>query len=97
MRAPGERWIDHRGYVRVACPGGWQYEHRLVMERVLRRDLGRGEAVHHLNDDKADNRPENLALMSVSEHIAHHNRLSPKRRKRTPQPARLPGDATGVR
>lgn len=66
---------DHAGYIRVWEPdhpnafrNGWVLEHRLVMEQVLGRYLTTGEHVHHINGQKWDNRPENLAVLGHSEH-----------------------------
>jgi hypothetical protein len=60
-------WTRHKtrndGYVVLTI-----LEHRWVMERKLGRDLRSDEHVHHLNGIRDDNRPENLALMSRSDH-----------------------------
>ncbi len=75
------RLVDRRGYVRVSLGVRWgqDYEHRLVAEALLGRRLRTSEAVHHFNDDRQDNRPENLAVMARGDHIAMHNALEPKR------------------
>lgn len=54
----------------------WVYEHRLVMERELGRELLPGENVHHLNGDRFDNEPSNLELWSTSQ--PHGQRVADK-------------------
>jgi len=60
----GRRYIKNR-YV---------YEHRLIVERSIGRLLGCDEVVHHINEDKLDNRLENLRVMSQEEHNIKHRR-----------------------
>jgi hypothetical protein len=69
--------LDEHGYVRIFQPdhpratkGGWIFEHRWIVEQQLGRYLERDEHVHHLNHERADNRPENLQLLSALEHMA---------------------------
>lgn len=48
--------------------------HRVVMENHIGRLLTEDEVVHHLNEDKKDNRIENLEVMTKEEHSRHHGR-----------------------
>ena len=50
------------------------YEHRKVMSDFIGRELKSSEIIHHINGNKLDNRPENLTVMTRSEHINHHRK-----------------------
>lgn len=51
------------------------YLHRIVAEQSIGRKLRRGEIVHHRDEDKLNNSPENLEVCSsASVHQRHHAR-----------------------
>jgi hypothetical protein len=49
-----------------------RHEHRVVAEAKLGRPLRPGEIVHHIDNNKLNNHPDNLAVMTQSEHIRLH-------------------------
>lgn len=73
----GRRIIN--GYVALYSPehpnrtsDNLVFEHRLVAEMNIGRQLHKDEVVHHINGDKQDNSPENLEVCKRSEHVHRH-------------------------
>lgn len=83
----GGRTTDKHGYILIYMPNHphaercYVPEHRFVMEQVLDRYLEAYEEVHHKNGVVDDNRPENLEVLTTSEHMRLH-RLNPRIRSR---------------
>lgn len=83
LYSPIQKWDGRKkkhfdGYTLVWVPEhprsfkGWYYEHRLVMEKDIRRLLEKWETVHHINEIKTDNRLCNLFVCSEDEHKKAH-------------------------
>lgn len=67
----GHRRISN-GHWQVKCSDGhWRYEHRVLWE-AAHGPIARGVLIHHVNHDPFDNRLENLAALTRSEHMGHH-------------------------
>lgn len=66
----GGRIVTGQGYIRIRKPdhpravNGYVLEHILVMENKIGRNIESEEAIHHINGNTQDNRPENLKLFS---------------------------------
>ena len=82
----GGRIVEADGYVMIHKPDhpfannkGYVFEHRLVMEQKIGRVLQPQEVVHHVNEIRDDNRPDNLELYSDhKQHMIDHYGLTPE-------------------
>lgn len=83
----GGKSYDPRGYVRIHSPGhprahkqsGYVYEHILLAEKALGKQLPEKAEVHHLNGNKGDNSPGNIV---ICEDRAYHMLLHKRMRNR---------------
>lgn len=89
----GGRSIASNGYVLIRVGvehhlsdvRGYAYEHRIVAEQKLGRRLRAGELVHHKDEDKQNNHPDNLVVKDGNaEHFLEH--------RRSGKALRLPGE-----
>ena len=77
----GGKRTTSKGYVQILMPGhpradkaGYVMEHILVWEKETGFSIPVGCCIHHLNENKADNRIENLCLMTNGAHTVYHHK-----------------------
>jgi hypothetical protein len=63
----------HSRYRKMRVDGKQVCVHRHVMEQIIGRPLEFHEHVHHINGNRYDNRPENLQLVTPTEHYHSHD------------------------
>ncbi len=61
----------------LADPNGYAYEHLLVWISAGHPRPDEGELIHHRNEDKTDNRLQNLTLVHRVEHSKTHQSAVP--------------------
>lgn len=74
--------LSSHGYVKIrvgkthplADSKGYAYEHSIVWAAAGRTLPGQSELLHHRNENKTDNRLENLEVVTRTKHNEHHNR-----------------------
>jgi intein/homing endonuclease len=64
---------------------GWISEHNLIAEWFNDTKVKEDEEVHHIDFNGKNNLPENLQIMTISEHRAYHARLNNEKLWSNPQ------------
>lgn len=76
IRKKGEGSIYNTGYLYHTKNGKRKAEHVLIAEKAMGKELPKGVMVHHVNEDKLDNRSTNLVVcQNVSYHKLLHRRM----------------------
>lgn len=70
--------INHKGYVMIRDPIKKKYylEHIKIVEDFIKCNLKKSEVIHHINENKTDNRIENLMIFpNPKAHQQFHNKI----------------------
>jgi transposase-like protein len=66
-------WYSMNGYIATTVNGKPKYQHVIVAEEKLGRELVKGECVHHRDEVKTNNNPGNLIVFSSArDHAKFH-------------------------
>ena len=68
-------YIRKDGYRVISVNGEQRVEHRYIWEQHTGKVIPKGHQIHHKNENKLDNRLNNLQLINNSEHQKLHKRL----------------------
>lgn len=64
-----------KGYRKISIGGKRFKQHKLILENKIGRKLKKNEVTHHLDENKSNNNPSNLIVLTKSEHRCIHNYL----------------------
>lgn len=67
--------LMRNGYLQISIGGKRKYLHRVIAEQKYGRELKPTEHVHHLDHDKLNNSPDNLVVLSPTEHASYHSNV----------------------
>lgn len=68
----GDTFINMGYECFIDYDGNQVFVHRHIMEQKLGRKLKAGEEVHHKDEIKLNNDPDNLELTNKADHTSHH-------------------------
>lgn len=81
----GGRSITSHGYIVIRVGSKYAYEHRIVAEKKLGRPLRPKEKVHHIDENKQNNAPENILVVDGNaNHYVHHRKTTHLRKPNEP-------------
>lgn len=80
-RQHGYVLLEQKNVPNIRTKQHYVREHDLVVEKIIGRRLKRGEHAHHMDEDKTNNDPLNLALMENGDHVRLHSLINGARQR----------------